>query len=114
MRVCACVCMCVCCACAPAERGAGEADEEDEIIVSGSSGNPGTGSSQPLLCPHDPHRLQVHLWGQKAKEGRAGNPRAGSLEHSGKTSGATVGLRQKCLHPTHLCASDQTLPSPQG
>lgn len=74
----------------------------------------GVGEMGGLLCSHDPHRLQVHLWRQKAKEGRAGNPRAGSLEHSGKTSGATVGLKQKCPHPTHLCASDQTLPSPQG
>lgn len=74
----------------------------------------GVGEMRGLLWPHDPHRLQVHLWGQKAKEGRAGNPRAGSLKLSGQTSGATVGLRQKRPHPTHLCASDQPPPSPRG
>lgn len=34
------------------------------------------GEMGDLLCPHDPHRLQVHLWGQK---NRTGNRRAKAL-----------------------------------
>ena len=34
--------------------------------------------------------------------------------HWNTQAGAIVALRQKLPHPTHLCASDQTLPSPQG
>ena len=39
----------------------------------------GVGEMDGLRCRPDPHRLLVHLWEQKAKEGRAGIPRAGSL-----------------------------------
>lgn len=43
----------------------------------------GVGEMDGLRCRPDPHRLLVHLWEQKAEEGRAGIPRARSLEHSG-------------------------------
>ena len=71
----------------------------------------GVGEMDGLRCRPDPHRLLVHLWEQKAEEGRAGIPEPG---HWNTQAGAIVALRQKLPHPTHLCASDQTLPSPQG